>query len=88
MYLSGKAPRRQHPRIIRRDSNPLAGPGLLRRTHGGAANAASNIQNIACAMRAAQMREDKQRITEAIAVTTPEHSSLFRCPLPSRCGEG
>ncbi|MBF7729423.1 DeoR/GlpR family DNA-binding transcription regulator [Pseudomonas sp. N040] len=65
------------PQTIRRDINQLAAQGLLRRTHGGAASAASSIQNTAYAMRAGQMREEKQRIAEAIAAQIPDHASLF-----------
>ncbi|MDO9320921.1 MAG: DeoR family transcriptional regulator, partial [Pseudomonas sp.] len=35
------------PQTIRRDINQLAELGLLRRTHGGAASAASSIENSA-----------------------------------------
>ena len=65
------------PQTIRRDINQLAEQGLLRRTHGGAASESSSIQNTAYAMRAGQMREDKQRIAEAIAAQIPDHASLF-----------
>ncbi len=65
------------PQTIRRDINQLAEQGLLRRTHGGAASEASSIQNTAYAMRAGQMRDEKQRIAEAIAASIPDHASLF-----------
>ncbi|MBS7661464.1 DeoR family transcriptional regulator [Pseudomonas lalucatii] len=65
------------PQTIRRDINQLAEQGLLRRTHGGAASEASSTQNTAYAMRAGQMREEKQRIAEAIAAHVPDHASLF-----------
>jgi len=65
------------PQTIRRDINQLAEQGLLRRTHGGAASEASSIQNTAYAMRAGQMRDEKQRIAEAIAAAIPDHASLF-----------
>ena len=65
------------PQTIRRDINLLAEQGLLRRTHGGAACEASSTQNTAYAMRAGQMREEKQRIAEAIAAHIPDHASLF-----------
>ncbi|MEX6500988.1 DeoR/GlpR family DNA-binding transcription regulator [Pseudomonas zhanjiangensis] len=65
------------PQTIRRDINQLAEQGLLRRTHGGAASEASSTQNTAYAMRAGQMREEKQRIAEAIAAHIPDHASLF-----------
>ena len=65
------------PQTIRRDINQLAEQGLLRRTHGGAASEASSIQNTGYAMRAGQMREEKQRIAEAIAASIPDHASLF-----------
>lgn len=65
------------PQTIRRDINLLAEMGLLRRTHGGAANEASSTQNTAYAMRAGLMREEKQRIAEAIACQIPDHASLF-----------
>ena len=65
------------PQTIRRDINQLAEQGLLRRTHGGAASEASSIQNTAYAMRAGQMRDEKQRIAEAIATSIPDHASLF-----------
>lgn len=65
------------PQTIRRDINLLAEQGLLRRTHGGAASEASSTQNTAYAMRAGQMREEKQRIAEAIAAHIPDHASLF-----------
>ncbi|MDH1264701.1 DeoR family transcriptional regulator [Pseudomonas sp. GD03944] len=65
------------PQTIRRDINQLAEHGLLRRTHGGAAAEASSTQNTAYAMRAGQMRDEKQRIAEAIASHIPDHASLF-----------
>ncbi len=65
------------PQTIRRDINQLADQGLLRRTHGGAACDTSSIQNTAYAMRAGQMRDEKQRIAEAIAAAIPDHASLF-----------
>ena len=65
------------PQTIRRDINQLAEQGLLRRTHGGAASAGSSIQNTAYAMRAGLMRDEKQRIAEAIAAQIPNHASLF-----------
>lgn len=65
------------PQTIRRDINQLAELGLLRRTHGGAASEASSIHNTAYAMRAGQMREEKQRIAEAVAAQIPDHASLF-----------
>lgn len=65
------------PQTIRRDINQLADQGLLRRTHGGAACDTSSIQNTAYAMRAGQMRDEKQRIADAIAAAIPDHASLF-----------
>ncbi|MHA6492890.1 DeoR/GlpR family DNA-binding transcription regulator [Pseudomonas borbori] len=65
------------PQTIRRDINQMAELGLLRRTHGGAASEASSIQNTAYSMRAGQMRDEKQRIAEAIAAHIPDHASLF-----------
>ncbi len=65
------------PQTIRRDINQLAELGLLRRTHGGAASAGSSIENSAYGMRAELMREEKQRIAEAIAAQIPNHASLF-----------
>ena len=65
------------PQTIRRDINQLAELGLLRRTHGGAASEASSTQNTAYSMRAGQMRDEKQRIAEAIATHIPDHASLF-----------
>ena len=65
------------PQTIRRDINQLAEQGLLRRTHGGAASEASSTQNTAYAMRAGQMRDEKQRIAQAIAAHIPDHASLF-----------
>ena len=65
------------PQTIRRDINQLADQGLLRRTHGGAACDTSSIQNTAYALRAGQMRDEKQRIAEAIAAAIPDHASLF-----------
>jgi DeoR family glycerol-3-phosphate regulon repressor len=64
------------PQTIRRDINQLAEGGLLRRYHGGAAYD-SSIENTAYAMRADQMRDEKQRIAEAIAAHIPDHASLF-----------
>lgn len=64
------------PQTIRRDINQLAEGGLLRRYHGGAAYD-SSIENTAYAMRADQMRDEKQRIAEAIAAQVPDHASLF-----------
>lgn len=65
------------PQTIRRDINQLAELGLLRRTHGGAACEASSIENTAYGMRAGQMREEKQRIAQAVAAHIPDHASLF-----------
>ena len=65
------------PQTIRRDINQMAEQGLLRRTHGGAASDGSSTQNTAYAMRAGLMRDDKQRIAEAIAAQIPDHASLF-----------
>ncbi|MBM7060463.1 DeoR family transcriptional regulator [Pseudomonas sp. UL073] len=65
------------PQTIRRDINLLAERSLLRRTHGGAASEASSIHNTAYAMRAGQMRDEKQRIAEAVAAQIPDHASLF-----------
>jgi len=64
------------PQTIRRDINQLAEGGLLRRYHGGAAYD-SSIENTAYAMRADQMRDEKQRIAEAVAAQIPDHASLF-----------
>jgi DeoR family glycerol-3-phosphate regulon repressor len=64
------------PQTIRRDINQLAEMNLLRRYHGGAAYD-SSIENTAYAMRADQMRDEKQRIAEAIAAQIPDHASLF-----------
>ncbi|WP_017937697.1 DeoR/GlpR family DNA-binding transcription regulator [Zestomonas thermotolerans] len=65
------------PQTIRRDINRLAERQLLRRTHGGAACETSSIHNTAYAMRAGQMREEKQRIAEAVAARIPDQASLF-----------
>ncbi len=64
------------PQTIRRDINQLAEANLLRRYHGGAAYD-SSVENTAYAMRAYQMRDEKQRIGEAIAAQIPDHASLF-----------
>ncbi|MBB3103479.1 DeoR family transcriptional regulator [Azomonas macrocytogenes] len=64
------------PQTIRRDINQLAERGLLRRYHGGAASD-SSVENTAYSMRAAQMREEKQRIAEAVAGAVPNNASLF-----------
>ena len=48
------------PQTIRRDINQLAEANLLRRYHGGAAYD-SSVENTAYAMRADQMRDEKQR---------------------------
>lgn len=64
------------PQTIRRDINQLAEVNLLRRYHGGAAYD-SSIENTAYAMRADQMRDEKQRIAEAVARQIPDHASLF-----------
>ena len=64
------------PQTIRRDINQLAELNLLRRYHGGAAYD-SSIENTAYAMRADQMRDEKQRIADAIAAQIPDHASLF-----------
>ena len=65
------------PQTIRRDINQLAELGLVRRTHGGAASEGSSTRNTAYSMRAEQMREEKQRIAEAVAAAIPDHASLF-----------
>lgn len=65
------------PQTLRRDINQLAEQGLLRRTHGGAVSESSSTRNTAYSMRAEQMREDKQRIAEAVARAIPNHASLF-----------
>ena len=62
------------PQTIRRDINQLAELDLLRRYHGGAAYD-SSVENTAYAMRADQMRDEKQRIAEAVAHAA---SALFR----------
>ncbi len=49
---------------------------LLRRYHGGAAYD-SSIENTAYAMRADQMRDEKQRIADAVARQIPDHASVF-----------
>ncbi len=68
---------RCHPaNALRRDINQLAEANLLRRYHGGAAYD-SSVENTAYAMRADQMRDEKQRIGEAIAAQIPDHASLF-----------
>jgi DeoR family glycerol-3-phosphate regulon repressor len=64
------------PQTIRRDINQLAELSLLRRYHGGAAYD-SSIENTAYAMRADQMRDEKQLIAEAVARQIPDHASLF-----------
>ncbi|MGH8352653.1 MAG: DeoR/GlpR family transcriptional regulator [Pseudomonas sp.] len=64
------------PQTIRRDINQLAERALLRRYHGGAAHD-SSVENTAYSMRAGQLREEKQRIAEAIAAQIPDHASLF-----------
>ena len=64
------------PQTIRRDINQSADANLLRRYHGGAAYD-SSVENTAYAMRADQMRDEKQRIGEAIAAQIPDHASLF-----------
>ena len=64
------------PQTIRRDINQLAEQNLLRRYHGGAAWD-SSIENTAYNTRADQMRDEKQRIAEAIAGHIPDNASLF-----------
>ena len=64
------------PQTIRRDINQLAQMNLLRRYHGGAAHD-SSVENTAYAMRADQMREEKQRIAAAVAGLIPDNASLF-----------
>ena len=64
------------PQTIRRDINLLAEADLLRRYHGGAAYD-SSVENTAYAMRADQMRDEKRRIGEAIALQIPDHASIF-----------
>ncbi len=64
------------PQTIRRDINQLAEQSLLRRYHGGAAWD-SSIENTAYNTRADQMRDEKQRIAEAIAAHIPDNASLF-----------
>ncbi|MBB4862698.1 DeoR family glycerol-3-phosphate regulon repressor [Pseudomonas nitritireducens] len=64
------------PQTIRRDINQLAEQNLLRRYHGGAAWD-SSVENTAYNTRADQMRDEKQRIAEAIAAQIPDNASLF-----------
>jgi len=64
------------PQTIRRDINQLAEQSLLRRYHGGAAWD-SSVENTAYNTRADQMRDEKQRIAEAIAAHIPDNASLF-----------
>ncbi len=64
------------PQTIRRDINQLAEQNLLRRYHGGAAWD-SSIENTAYNTRADQMRDEKQRIADAIAAHIPDNASLF-----------
>ncbi|WXL27268.1 DeoR/GlpR family transcriptional regulator [Ectopseudomonas mendocina] len=64
------------PQTIRRDINQLAELNMLRRYHGGAAYD-SSVENTAYSMRADQMRDEKQRIAEAVASQIPDHASLF-----------
>jgi DeoR family glycerol-3-phosphate regulon repressor len=64
------------PQTIRRDINQLAEQNLLRRYHGGAAWD-SSVENTAYNTRADQMRDEKQRIAEAIAAHIPDNASLF-----------
>lgn len=64
------------PQTIRRDINQLADLNMLRRYHGGAAFD-SSIENTTYTMRADQMRDEKQRIAEAIAAHVPDNASLF-----------
>lgn len=64
------------PQTIRRDINQLAEQNLLRRYHGGAAWD-SSIENTAYNTRADQMRDEKQRIADAIASHVPDNASLF-----------
>ncbi|CDF84790.1 DeoR/GlpR family transcriptional regulator [Pseudomonas sp. QL9] len=64
------------PQTIRRDINQLAEQSLLRRYHGGAAWD-SSIENTAYNTRADQMRDEKQRIAEAVVAHIPDNASLF-----------
>ncbi|MCP8464424.1 DeoR/GlpR family transcriptional regulator [Pseudomonas sp. ZM23] len=64
------------PQTIRRDINQLAEQSLLRRYHGGAAWD-SSIENTAYNTRSDQMRDEKQRIADAIASHVPDNASLF-----------
>ncbi|MCP1622627.1 DeoR/GlpR family transcriptional regulator [Pseudomonas nitroreducens] len=64
------------PQTIRRDINQLAEQNLLRRYHGGAAWD-SSVENTAYNTRADQMRDEKQRIADAIAAHIPDNASLF-----------
>ncbi|WP_160287586.1 DeoR/GlpR family transcriptional regulator [Pseudomonas knackmussii] len=64
------------PQTIRRDINQLAEQNLLRRYHGGAAWD-SSIENTAYNTRADQMRDEKQRIAEAVVAHIPDNASLF-----------
>lgn len=64
------------PQTIRRDINQLAEQNLLRRYHGGAAWD-SSVENTAYNTRADQMRDEKQRIADAIAAQIPDNASLF-----------
>ena len=64
------------PQTIRRDINQLAEQSLLRRYHGGAAWD-SSVENTAYNTRADQMRDEKQRIAEAVVAHIPDNASLF-----------
>lgn len=64
------------PQTIRRDINQLAEQSLLRRIHGGAAWD-SSVENTAYNTRADQMRDEKQRIAEAVVAHVPDNASLF-----------
>jgi DeoR family glycerol-3-phosphate regulon repressor len=64
------------PQTIRRDVKQLAGRGVVRRYHGGAALLTSS-ENIDYATRRILNLPEKRRIATAVAAHIPDQASLF-----------
>ncbi len=65
------------PQTIRRDINALCDEAVLKRHHGGAAMAASSVENLAYPDRQVLCIAEKRRIARLLAQHIPDHASLF-----------